>query len=151
MPNSFSMQRRYLVQTREAVIATTAFFLLLGASWPSVSAEQLAASPGSAAIKAKILKPIAWDIRYTYSKSPSELNEWMRVPSVFQPGCDKLMLRMHSYGVGPFESEVRINDNGFVFKTYKQGDVEMMFDALDSEHPFKGEKNGYTFWFIPLF
>ena len=98
-----------------------------------------------------ILRPIAWDIRYTYSKSPSELDEWMRVPSVFQPGCDKLMLRMHSYGVGPFESEVRINDKGFVFKTYKQGEVEIVFDPLDTSHPFKGEKNGYTFWFVPAF
>ena len=151
MPTPFSMRRRYLRQARRAMQAATAFFLLLGASWPSVSAEQLTASPGSTAIKTTILKPIAWDIRYTYSKSPSELEQWFRVPAVFQPGCDKLLLRMHSYAVGPFDSEVRINDNGFVFKTYMQGEVEMMFDALDSEHPFKGEKNGYTFWFIPAF
>ena len=151
MPNLSSMRLGHLGRARGSVIAAAAVFVLLGAHWRLASAEQLAASPGSAAIKAKILKPIAWDIRYTYSKSPSELNEWMRVPSVFQPGCDKLMLRMHHYGVGPFESEVRINDNGFVFKTYMQGEVEIMFDPLDTAHPFKGEKNGYTFWFVPAF
>ena len=151
MPNLSSMRLGHLGRARTPVIATAALLVLLGAHWRSASAEQLAASPGSAAIKAKILKPIAWDIRYTYSKSPSELDEWMRVPSVFQPGCDKLMLRMHSYGVGPFESEVRINDKGFVFKTYKQGEVEIVFDPLDTTHPFKGEKNGYTFWFVPAF
>ncbi len=151
MPKSFSMRRKYSARARGAVIAASAFSILLGAGLRSASAEQLTESPGSAAIKTMILKPIAWDIRWTYSKSPSELEQWARMPSVFQPGCDKLTLRMHSYAIGPSESEVRIKDNGFLFKTANQGEVEMMFDPMDSAHPFKGEKSGYTFWFVPAF
>ncbi|MGJ7495254.1 hypothetical protein ACSFA8_09285 [Variovorax sp. RT4R15] len=113
-----------------------------------VSAADEPLTPGATKIRDLLTSSPAWSLATTVSMPLPPLESWNFYPSTFSAVGAKLRLQYVSPDAGTVESDVALGDAGFMFTSAINGDISMVFDPADTERPFKGQQNGWTYWLV---
>jgi hypothetical protein len=132
--------------SRRALLVLMIAAPLLGCA-ATPPAPQPVTAPGEANIRAILLDGKGWVLAFTYSLSPAELDRWLQAPSKIEDRAGALVITVNDPSHGRFESDVKLFADGFSYISSAKNNVRLTFDPEDSSVPFKGENNGFTFWF----
>ena len=112
----------------------------------SAQGQQPNVAPGAEAIRATLLNAKSWVLAFTYSLPPERLDRWLQAPSRIEDRNGKLVITINDPSHGKFESEVTVLANEISYINHTKAQIRLIYDPVDSSAPFKGEKDGYSFW-----
>ncbi len=149
MPIGQASRSRMMFASRQAVARfVVCLFSMLALVQPA-GAEDSTLVPGTNAVREVLTGKNTWVLAFTTSAVLEPLNRWPPAPTTVLAEGAKLRLRIKNPFLGIIESDVTLTENGFTFTSPVNGQIVMLLDPTDSEHPFKGQrKNGYTYWLI---
>jgi hypothetical protein len=129
---------------RNPLAALSCIVLLSCLAPAAVAADEQ--RPDASAIKLMLTSKGPWSLAATSSSPLDPLDRWDYSAVTFYSGDAKLLMRIEYRYLGPQTPEATINEKGFRFTSAHSGDVDMVFDPKDEEHPFKGSKSMFTYW-----
>jgi hypothetical protein len=125
-------------------IAAFALAILMVAIF--AQAQQRNTAAGTEVVRATLLNANGWVLAFTYSLPPEQLDRWLQAPSRFEERKGKLVITVNDPSHGRFESEVTVLADGISYINHTKAQIRLIYDPVDSSTPFKGEKDGYSFW-----
>ena len=90
----------------------------------------------------------SWILAYTVSSSPGPVDQWNRMSGSFVTEGSRLLFNGEHPQHGPVTHEVTVTDKGYNWVSAIDGQIVMLYDPADAEHPFKGKGSGYTYMLI---
>ncbi len=132
---------------RAIALLLVGVFALLAINSP-VNAQDKPRASGAGSVRTVLAGHSAWMLLFTDDMPLPRLGRWSRAPATIQVQGANLSMTIDNPKLGVVAPAITATDSGITFTSSIKGQVALVFDPGDSEHPFKGQRNGTTYWLI---